>query len=57
MYTLTEENIKRSSNYEALTGKCFDIFETLKNIKRGDVINVIGQPMRTKTNELSILPT
>ncbi|CAL6005804.1 Lysyl-tRNA_synthetase [Hexamita inflata] len=55
--TLTEENLKKASNYEALNGKTFDWFKTLDNIKRGDIINVTGCPMRTKTGELSIQPT
>lgn len=54
--TLTEENLKRASNYAALCGKPTDYFAALKAIKRGDIINVVGCPMRTKTKELSIQP-
>lgn len=57
MYTLTEENLKRASNYGALTGDSSDWFKELDNIKRGDIICVTGCPSRTKTGELSIAPT
>lgn len=57
MNTLTVENVQKSSNYAALTGQVFDYFSTLEQINRGDVINVTGCPMRTKTGELSMQPT
>ncbi|KAH0573325.1 Lysyl-tRNA synthetase [Spironucleus salmonicida] len=54
--TLTMENIKKSTNYGALTGTASDYFKQLDSIKRGDIIAVTGIPMRTKTGELSIRP-
>ena len=56
MNTLTEENVKNSSNYDALCGKTYDWYNVIADLKRGDIICVTGFPMRSKTGELSIAP-
>ena len=54
--TLTEENVKNSTNYDALCGKTYDWYSVIGDLKRGDIICVTGFPMRSKTGELSIAP-